>query len=331
MKRQIQFFSIVCAGIITAASLAGCGSAANGSSGSGFSSMEEVSMAKSAVVIEDEAVPLYSKPAGSRVRVPEAPGTKAYANGKVTIDTSNASLGYCMVKYNGSNAKIKVQIDKGGNTYTYDLRARDAYEVFPFSEGNGTYSIKVFENITGNQYSQAGDQSVSVTLSDPLSPFLYPNQYVNFSAGSAVVAVGAQVSAGATDQAGVVKNVYNYVVNNFTYDTAKANSVTSGYLPNVDTVLAQKTGICFDYAAVMTAMLRSQDIPTKLVVGYTGSVYHAWISVYIENEGWLNNVIYFNGQTWNLMDPTFASSGGQSEEIMKYIGNASNYQAKYSY
>ena len=96
-------------------------------------------------------------------------------------------------------------------------------------------------------------------------------------------------------------------------------------------VLAQKKGICFDYAALMTAMLRSQDIPTKLVVGYTGNLYHAWINVYLEGQGWVDNVIYFDGNSWKLMDPTFASSGGQSQEIMQYIGTGSNYKAKYSY
>ena len=95
--------------------------------------------------------------------------------------------------------------------------------------------------------------------------------------------------------------------------------------------LAQKKGICFDYAALMTAMLRSQDIPTKLVVGYTGSLYHAWINVFLEGQGWVDNVIYFDGHDWKLMDPTFASSGKQSKEIMQYIGNGGNYKAKYSY
>ena len=41
--------------------------------------------------------------------------------------------------------------------------------------------------------------------------------------------------------------------------------------------------------------------------------------------------IYCDGNSWKLMDPTFASSSGQSQEIMQYIGNGSNYRAKYSY
>ena len=117
------------------------------------------------------------------VRTPIASGTASYGNTKVTVDASNASQGYVMVKYKGSNNKIKVQITKGV-TYTYDLNARDSYEVFPLTEGDGSYSIKVFENISGNQYSQAFSQSINVTLENEFTPFLYPNQYVNFNQSS---------------------------------------------------------------------------------------------------------------------------------------------------
>lgn len=284
------------------------------------------------VVIEDQAVPLYSKPAGSYVRTPIASGTVTYENNLALLDASNMGEGYIMLKYLGSNPKIKVQITKSGSTtYTYDLNNSGVYEVFPLSEGSGSYQVKVFENVSGNQYSQAFSQDVSANITNEFGPFLYPNQYVNFNAASAAVQTGAAVCAGSADQVAVVADIYNYVITNITYDTAKAASVQSGYLPNVDVVLAQKKGICFDYAALMTAMLRSQDIPTKLVVGYTGNLYHAWINVYLDGQGWVDNVIYFDGHDWKLMDPTFASSGNQSEEIMKYIGNGSNYQGKYSY
>ena len=286
--------------------------------------------AETLAVIEDEAVPLYQKPAGSDVRTPVASGSVKYGNGRATIDASNTSNGYVMIKYTGGQSRIKIQIAKS-TTYTYDLNARNTYEVFPFTEGNGTYSIKIFENVSGNQYAQVMSQNISVSLADEFAPFLTPNQYVNFSNGSAAVNKGAELAASAADEIGVVTNVYNYVINNITYDTAKAASVQSGYLPNVDQVLAQKTGICFDYAALMTAMLRSQDIPTKLVIGYSGGLYHAWVNVYIDNIGWVDNFIYFDGHNWSLMDPTFASSGGQSESIKQYIGNGSNYQAKYTY
>ena len=67
------------------------------------------------------------------------------------------------------------------------------------------------------------------------------------------------------------------------------------------------------------------------MVGYAGTVYHAWISVWSETDGWIDGVIWFDGETWQRMDPTFASSGGGNPDIMDYIGNGSNYVPKYFY
>ena len=52
-------------------------------------------------------------------------------------------------------------------------------------------------------------------------------------------------------------------------------------------------GICFDYASLTAAMLRSQNIPARLEIGYSGDVYHAWISVYTEETGWIDRLIEF--------------------------------------
>ena len=115
------------------------------------------------------------------------------------------------------------------------------------------------------------------------------------------------------------------------YDYEKAASVESGYLPDLDAVLATKKGICFDYASLMTGMLRSQGIPCKLIVGYAGTVYHAWISVWSESTGWIDGAVYFDGSSWQRMDPTFAASFKNQAEAMEYIGNGQNYTAKYIY
>lgn len=334
MKRRQWTVFLGGAAVCAALGIGGCAPAAGQAGTTAAQTQAETALPETSgelAVIEDSAVPLYSKPQGSYVRIPTASGSVTYANGPVTVDASNSQNGYVMIKYTGNVGRIKVQIDKDGLTYTYDLNARSAYEVFPLSEGSGTYSIKVFEQVQGNSYSQAFSQTINVSLASQYEPFLYPNQYVNFSDGSAAVQKAAEISAGATDALGVVNNVYNYVINNTTYDTAKANSVQSGYLPSVDQTLASGSGICFDYAALMVSMLRSQDIPAKLVIGYTGSVYHAWVNVYIDGVGWLDNYIYFDGTNWSLADPTFASTGGQSDSIKQYIGNGANYQQKYCY
>ena len=140
----------------------------------------------------------------------------------------------------------------------------------------------------------------------------------------------AQTLCHGLDPLEMVDAVYHFVVGGMTYDMELATTVKSGYLPVLDDVLERMQGICFDYAALMTGMLRSQGVPCKLVVGYAGSVYHAWISVWSENTGWIEGVVFFDGTSWQRMDPTFASSA-QDEETLAFIGDGSNYTAKYIY
>ena len=118
------------------------------------------------------------------------------------------------------------------------------------------------------------------------------------------------------------------MVGNISYDYDKINNIPTGYLPNVDQILEEKTGICFDYASVMATMLRSQRIPTRLEIGYAGENYHAWISTYIKDIGWVNGIIEFNGTSWTLMDPTYASTSKSPE---KFVADQNNYQLKYVY
>lgn len=277
---------------------------------------------------------LDAEPAVSTVLTPEAPGTLVKQNQKAAIDYSNTADGYVMIKYIAQTSKqIKTQvIGPSGTAYTYNLTAGAAdYTPFVLSDGNGSYKVTVYENVSGNSYASVLSATFQVTLIDEMAPFLYPNQYVNFTADSQTVAMARELTAGETEALDKVKAVYDYVVNNFSYDYDKAASVKSGYLPVLDTVLAEKKGICFDYAALMTGMLRSQGVPTKLVVGYTDTLYHAWINVYSEETGWVDGVIFFDGVNWKRMDPTFASTAKQSASIMQYISDDANYTAKYLY
>ena len=134
----------------------------------------------------------------------------------------------------------------------------------------------------------------------------------------------------AHDDLEAIISVYSYVVSNITYDFDKAENVQSGYVPNVDEIVEAKTGICLDYAAVMASMLRSQKIPTRLEVGYAGDAYHAWISTYVEDKGWVNGMIQFDGQNWSIMDPTFAANVGE-KDLKNFIGDGDNYVTKYVY
>ncbi len=274
---------------------------------------------------------LPENPALPDILQPEASGVFAEETDRAVIDYSNTADGYVMVcvKEETEN-RLKVQVKGPTATYTYNITAGE-WETFPLSDGNGSYQVALHENVEGNKYALVQSVSAEVELADEFAPFLRPNQYVDYGDAAQTIKKAAQLTEGKATELEKVQVIYEYVVHTLTYDTELADTVKSGYLPDLDKVLETKKGICFDYAALMTGMLRSQSVPCKLVVGYAGEVYHAWISVYTEKDGWIDNIIYFDGAAWKRMDPTFASSGSQSDQIMEYIGDGKNYKEKYLY
>jgi hypothetical protein len=282
-------------------------------------------------------IPLQDIPIPFTILLPEASGVAVEQNDMAVIDHSNTKDGYVMVKYaeTAPQASLRVMIDgPGEERYMYSLKP-DGFEVFPLSTGSGTYTVGVYEQVEGNRYALAAEVTANVALEDEFAPFVRPNQYVDYSADSGAVHKAAQLIQGAGGVVQKVSAVYNYVINEISYDTALAATIREGalgeYLPDIDAVLEQKRGICFDYAALMAAMLRCQGIPVKLVVGYAGEAYHAWLSVYSAETGWVNDIVYFDGSSWQLMDPTFAAGGCGSEEVLQYIGDGQNYTPRFQY
>lgn len=261
----------------------------------------------------------------------EATGVLTYENEEAIVDYSNTGDGYVMVKYIGdTSSKLKARIYGPTTMFTYNLTPGE-WEVFPLSDGNGTYNVTVYCGIGGSKYANMLTLDFEVAMEDEFAPFLRPNQYVDFMVAPKSIEKAAELIGGIPDNLEKVKVVYDFVVDNFVYDDYKAATVKSGYLPVLDEVLEERKGICFDYAALMAGMLRSQGVPCKLIVGYAGAAYHAWISVWTEEFGWIDGAIYFDGTTWHRMDPTFASSARRSDYVMEFINNDNNYSTKYSY
>ena len=282
--------------------------------------------------VESEAAALVEAPPPPVGVVLEAfpSGEKEERSADAVIDYSHTEDGYIMARYTTQTDKrLKLRVIGPTTVYTYNLPV-DQWTVFPLSDGNGSYQAAIYINTYDSKYAAVMVAQFEVALADEFAPFLRPNQYVDYSGAENTVAKGAQLCAGLEHPLEKVAAVYDFVVSMLEYDYDRAATVKSGYLPVLDHVLSEKKGICFDYAALMTAMLRSQEVPCKLVVGYAGDIYHAWISVWTEDNGWVDGAIFFDGHAWKRMDPTFASSGHRSAEIMEYIENG-NYTVKYLY
>ena len=252
----------------------------------------------------------------------------AEGSDSVQLDLSAVNDGYIAVSA-VSGSRLKCQVIQGEQTYTYDLSSDGTPSIYPLQCGDGTYRVRVMENIVDSRYAELYAESFTVALSDEFQPFLRPSDYVKYTENSKCVAKAAELATTAGDALGLVNAVYSYVCANVTYDRQLAASVKSGYLPVPDNTLATGKGICFDYAALAAAMLRSQGIPTKMVFGYVApnQLYHAWNMFYTEQTGWVAVKFEVKADSWMRIDLTFAANGADSS----FIGNGSNYSDVYYY
>lgn len=144
MKRMIAAL-LVAAGTLTA-----CSSTPSDQS---TAQSEQVQQAEEGETVDlggliDDSVPLSGSPAVSTVLTPVASGSSVKKSGSATVDMSNKTDGYIMVKFGNTDKKLKVRVTgPSGTTYTYNLTGNDTYETFPLSDGNGKYTVEVFKNI----------------------------------------------------------------------------------------------------------------------------------------------------------------------------------------
>lgn len=100
------------------------------------------------------------------------------------------------------NKRLKLRVTQGKYKLTYDLNTSGNYEVFPLQLGDGSYTVELFENVSGKKYSAEGKVSVNVKLDDPYAPFLGPNQYVNYTPDTEAVQTSYELWRGHDRSAG---------------------------------------------------------------------------------------------------------------------------------
>lgn len=271
--------------------------------------MRRKSLVNALVLLTVSVIVLICCSAICEAKWPKTSSDGQKTNSKLKVDVGNSSEGYFMAAVTSKNKhKMKLRVEKGGETLTYDLNSSGKFEVFPFQLGSGKYEISLWENVSGKKFSAAGKISVNVKLKREDGAFLYPNQYVNYGKNDPVVGMSLKVCR---DKEG--KDAYaaikKYITENFRYDYVKAATIKPSILPDIETCFTKKTGVCQDLSAVMVAMLRVQGIPARLVIGYADKIYHAWV------------VCEVNGKKV-LFDPTAAVSKSK---------NAANYSVERYY
>ena len=265
------------------------------------------------------------------VKVPLANGASVISEEKAEVDYGNASDGYISVVYNGSSAQAKLRIANGSVQYDHDISADGTRDFIPLM-GSGSYSVKVYEHISGKNFAPVLSGEFQVSLKNENDTYIYPNKYVTYGKNSECVKKAAEVCAGKNSDVEEIAAIFEYVSDNISYDKQLAATVQSGYIPNPDKTLASGKGICFDYASLFAAMCRSRSIPARLVIGYADpNIYHAWNEVYTDETGWITPELFLKKKGYNIADATFYSSNSDKKKISDYISNDGNYSAVYRY
>lgn len=236
------------------------------------------------------------------------------------VSSETIKKGIISLRYNTeSNNRLKVMIKKDGQAYYYDI-SKNETENFPLQMGNGKYNIALLENIEGKKYRIVDRDDLVFNTSKINSVFLNSIQNINWNLEMDSIKKAKELTKGLESDLEKINVIYNYIVNNIEYDYKKIDQIDNKYIPNIEDTLHNKKGICYDYSSLFAAMLRSLDIPTKLVKGYKNDidVYHAWNEVYIDDK-------------WVIIDTTYDSVKLDRGDSYSMIKNKIEYDKSKEY
>ena len=237
------------------------------------------------------------------------------------LNTSNLDNGVIAVQYT-VNAKVKTKliIAKGQTKYTYNLTAGKTGEKFPLQLGNGEYTISVLENTAGSKYKLVKKVTITLSLKDGKAVYLNSIQNIEWTRTRSAIIKAKELTKNKKTDNEKVKVIYDYIITNINYDNQLAANLSVDYLPNIDRTFKTKKDICYGYASLFAGMLRSLDIPTKLVMGKSTyvDVYHAWNEVFLDGG-------------WVTIDTTVDAGLKKSNKKFELIKDAAKYTATKQY
>jgi hypothetical protein len=227
-----------------------------------------------------------------------------------TLDTQSIETGILSVLYQVPQTNTtKIMIENGSNRVFYNLPSDRTEERFALLMGDGNYKISILEHVKGNQYRPVQTETLQVNIKDYSTLYLSSVQEIRWNEEMAAIQKAAELTDGMTTDLEKVTAVYEYMVKNISYDYDKIPTLTSSYLPDVDSIFLSNKGICYDYASLFAAMLRSVGVQAKMAKGYAARLeeYHAWNEVMVDGE-------------WRTVDTTIDAAyrqAGQSIDMFK--------------
>ncbi|USG66611.1 transglutaminase-like domain-containing protein [Brevibacillus ruminantium] len=244
-----------------------------------------------------------------------APMTALAGPSTSRIDASEASKGIVKIEKDPQKQTIeKIMISKGNQHFYYSVTDNNR---FPLQLGDGKYTVTLLENVAGsNKYRMVENKEVIRNATDEQTVFLQPIQMIYWNDQMKAITKARELTQGLQSDKDKIAAVYNFMIHNISYDFEKAQQVTNDYLPSIEATMNESKGICYDYSALFAAMLRSQGIPTKLIMGRKHDInqYHAWNEVYLKDTN-----------EWVFIDTTYDAAMVKGDTKPLMIKNRQDY------
>jgi transglutaminase-like putative cysteine protease len=204
------------------------------------------------------------------------------------------------------------------NPYLYQINDTNGNYIFNLKLPNFINNKVSFSNIIKMRSSYI-DYNIDYKLikdnpsyNKEVEQYLSPSDKIE-SDNNLIIDKSIEIVKGITNPYLKAKKIFDFTYIYMNYDLNKGNKSA---LSAINT----KVGVCEDYARLMTALLRSQGIPSRTVSGYripndeqsvnltTNNYNHMWVEFYINEYGWIpaDPTITFTGKKRQVND-NFAS------------------------
>lgn len=207
------------------------------------------------------------------------------------IDISEADRGVVTVNCTSGEA-LRLLVKYGDKETRYAVPGDGTAFSVPLSNRNGHYKVSMLEHTEGIRYRYVQTVEFDACMPDKALPFLYANAYVPWDRETVCVKKAKELMEESGDRMDFIEKVKKWIREKLSYDKQGMDEFLSEHDWDLDITLAERKGICIDYASMTCAMLRSQGVPAKLVFGYvypnggTERSYHAWAEAFVDGQ-WL--------------------------------------------
>ena len=268
-----------------------------------------------------------------------------WQNKYLTINTNTQSSGYIEVMYTDPNAfdiRVKLKSTKKGQTNESCFWLQTHFENSPITikaplvYGNGQYTLTVnsyMKGITGAFYTEKASLDINATNVNEQKAFTLSAGEVIFNSNMQFIKKANEIAATCSNDFEKVSKIYDWLTNYLNYGSKEYTALGS-YKCDIEKIYNNGSGVCYDFAVVLAAMLRSQGIPCKTVFGYYSHINdtgHVWNEVYVPSSGSItSDKMSITGNKWCRLDPTY-SWNHTGKEAISFINDSSNYIWRYYY